>query len=103
MNALPLSHPHPEDSMLDNNLLRLNAAVSLADHSIREGHLDGLRGLKEVERELLAALNAAAPSQDAMPGYREAVDTLADLRKAIATEEMLEDVPVEDLSLVIRY
>ncbi len=89
--------------MLDNNLVRLNAAVSLADNSIREGHADGLRGLREVESELLAALNAAAPSQDAMPGYRDAVDTLSDLRKAIATEELLEDVPAEDLGLVIRY
>lgn len=106
VNTLSAAYFHPEDSnpMLDNDLIRLNAAVSFADHAIREGHVDGLRGLREVERDLLAALHAAAPAQATIPGYRYAVDTLADLRKAIATEVLLEDVPEEDLiNIIVPY
>lgn len=106
MTALPryAEDPGPRvDPLLDLTVIRLNEAVAFADHSIREGHAYGLAGLREVERDLLAALHAAAPEYAALPCFRYAVDTLADLRKSIATEELIEGVPAEDMSLLVRY
>ncbi|MEO7793612.1 MAG: hypothetical protein ABIV06_02475 [Thermoanaerobaculia bacterium] len=80
----------------------LSTVTNHVDHAIREGHKDGLAGLREVERELVTALSAVHPDHQTDKDYRAAMETLEDLRRAIAAELLLEGTEEPDLREVVE-
>jgi hypothetical protein len=79
----------------------LQAVTERVDHAIREGHKDGLAGLRESERELVMAMSTVIPDENSEKPYRAAADTLEDLRRAIEAELILEGTPGEDPKLLL--
>lgn len=86
--------------MSPTELAILQAVSGRADHAIREGHREGLPGLREVERELVLALSEVVPNRQSEPSYRNAIETLEDLRRAIEAELILEGFEEDGFELM---
>ena len=89
--------------MSPDEIALLNTVATRVDHAIREGHEEGLAGLRESERQLVSAMDFVAPELHTLVDYRAAIDTLEDLRRAIEAELILEGVPDDDIKLVIVF